>query len=140
MRTETNRPSIALLVVLATMLGLARQTFGFSSSLSPYRFATRTTALSLTRDEYLQPHFEVRKKPTGSSHEIDITRMTQCAESTTGECSIDEMEKMMEGKSCFSLAVTKFGEREKYSHVLFPMLRQSSNLSLILMRDPTTKK
>jgi hypothetical protein len=44
----------------------------------------------VTRDEYLQPHFEPSKG-------LDMDRILFCAE-TNGECSMSEMVRMMEGK------------------------------------------
>lgn len=52
---------------------------------------SRTYPLKLTRDEYLQPHFEVME-----SAKLNFDRMQKCADSDTSECSLDEMEKMIE--------------------------------------------
>ena len=63
-----------------------------------------TSQLSLTREEYLQPHFEA-PTATMKSYDFDFERIVECAKSVTGECPIDEMTQMMEGKasrfSCF---------------------------------------
>jgi len=54
----------------------------------------------ITRDEYLQPHFEV-SRPT---QVLDLDRIVQCAEGD-GLCSLDEMNEMIQdletlNKSC----------------------------------------
>jgi hypothetical protein len=48
------------------------------------------TVLFVTRDEYLQPHFEA---PPSA---IDMDRIVYCAESN-GMCSVSEMIRMIEG-------------------------------------------
>ena len=53
--------------------------------------------LSLTREEYLQPHFEV-PTATVKSYDFDFERIVECAKSVTGECPIEEMTQMMEGR------------------------------------------
>ena len=58
--------------------------------------------LSLTREEYLQPHFEASIATTVKSYDFDFERIVECAKSVTGECPIEEMTQMMEGRfHCF---------------------------------------
>lgn len=54
--------------------------------------------LSLTREEYLQPHFEAPTATSVKSYDFDFERILECAKSVTGECPIDEMTQMMEGR------------------------------------------
>lgn len=71
---------------------------------------THQSQLSLTREEYLQPHFEV---PTTAKkmYDFDFERIVECAKSVTGECPIDEMTQMMEEleRICAKSASSKTG-------------------------------
>ena len=61
-----------------------------SFAIRPSFQSTWSSRLYVTRDEYLQPHFEAPPSV------VDMDRMVHCAE-TTGECSVTEMIRMMEG-------------------------------------------
>ena len=78
-------------------------------SFSTPRIIMRTQSrVSLTREEYLKPHFEA-PPATVKSYDFDFERIVECAKSVTGECPIAEMTQMMEGRldpaSLFSLVI-----------------------------------
>jgi len=71
----------------------------------------------ITRDEYLQPHFEV-SRPT---QVLDLDRIVQCAEGD-GLCSLDEMNEMIQGKMRKRVVRTRI--------VLATLIKTLFNLSL----------
>lgn len=63
-----------------------------SAFLAPQRITTRGTTLSVTRDQFLQPHYHVPQPVTS-----DVSRMAECA-NESGLCSIEEMTQYLEGR------------------------------------------
>jgi hypothetical protein len=84
-----------------------RVSFAFSPLVAPF---SSNPKLFVTRDEYLQPHFEAPtlSKPL-QKFDFDYERIVECANSSgSEECSLDEMEQMMQGtdrsKRCIYIA------------------------------------
>jgi len=81
-----------------------------SAWLAPSRTTvSRPTSLALSREEYLTPHFETSSLKKPKSYDFDWERVLTCAQSTVGECQLEEMEQMMEELKAMDVDEATFG-------------------------------